>query len=213
MIELVAGCTPTPTASVAPAPDETIRNTQSAVTTPTLAPSPTAQPTARPLENVVGSHWEPADLHGDDINPFAAAYGDSGAVVVGATCVGPGETPDCTASAWRQVGNGDWRAATVEDAAGASIYEVVYSDRYVALGTRIEDDGAVVRALLWESADGRTWKLLGSFAIGDCSGEGPPCGHAEGLVVSANGLMIIRDVEAMGSKPFFGAYRSTNGMS
>jgi hypothetical protein len=210
-VSLVAGCaTPLPSAT----------QTLGTLATPPVAATdaPTAAPAAStigprptPRENVFGSDWRTVELGGDATDPRGAIYGDAGPVIVGATCVGPGDDPDCTAAAWRQAAAGTWRPAKVADAGGATIFDVAYSGNYVALGSRVEDGGTLVRAIIWESRDGAEWTVRGSVEIGDCSGEGPVCGHAEALTVTRDGLILIGDVYAAGSDPYHGALRSADG--
>jgi hypothetical protein len=167
------------------------------------------EPTAR--EHVFGSVWEPVEFGGDPLDARGAAYGKAGPVIVGASCVGPGDDPNCTAAAWHRTADGTWRPSSVEDAAGATIFEVAFSGEYVAVGTRIETGGNLVRAIVWESPDGTAWSVKGSVEIGDCSGEGPVCGHAERLTVTPGGLILLGDVYAAGRDPYLGALRSADG--
>jgi hypothetical protein len=192
---VLAACTPTPSAS-GPA------------TTP--GASPIASAAIAP--NVFGSNWARVEFGGKDVDARAAAYGRSGLVIVGAGCVGSGDSPECTAAAWHRTLDGVWKPSSVEDPAGATISDVVFAGRYVALGTRIEDQGLPVRAIIWTSDDGAAWTLVGSVEIGDCSGEGPPCGHAEQLTVTPGGLILIGDVYAAGRDAYSGALRSVDAM-
>lgn len=202
LLGFAAACTPVPSLTPSSAGDSVAATAVS--TAPTQQPTPITTPRATAVEGAFGSQWEPVELGTDDAAPHAAAYGGGGAVIVGATCVGSAEAPDCTAAAWRQDNDGGWSEASVEDAAGATMVEVVFRAHFVALGWRIERGGALVRALIWTSPDGRHWTLDRSVQIGDCSGEGPPCGHAAGLVVTQGGLIVLSDVYAAGDGGFTG---------
>ena len=210
VVGLAGACTPTVPSPTVPASGETPRSTPvTSFAPPTSTPIPS--PNATPVQGVFGSDWHAVDFGQDDADPRAAAYGEAGAVIVGATCEGSDEAQECTASAWHQGADGKWRKSSVGDAAGATMYEVVHTDRFVALGTRIEQGGRVVRALIWSSSDGAEWRLTGSAEIGDCSGEGPICGHAARLAATTTGLVILGDVYAAGDAGFFGALASTDG--
>ena len=208
VVGLCAGCVSSTPSAPASTANPTSREAAARTATPHASAPP---PSASPLDDVFGSDWETVELGSDNADPRAAVYGDAGPVIVGATCDGSVNPPDCTAAAWHLGTGGTWTSSTVEDAEGATIYEVVYSGNYIALGGRIEGDGQVVRAILWESADAAIWKVKGSVEIGDCSGEGPPCGHAERLTATPGGLIILGDVYAAGADPYYGALRSADG--
>src|ERR671920_84990 len=89
---LSAGCA----SSTPSVPASTTMPPNSQAPAPTLTPPSSApSPSASPLADVFGSDWVPVEFGGDNAHPWAAVFGDAGPVIVGATCKGPVDAPDC----------------------------------------------------------------------------------------------------------------------
>lgn len=139
--------------------------TSSPLTVPASSPTAKPSPTAPPL----GAVWTYVQLGAGEV--IDIAHGDVGFVAVGST----GCADDCpgSAAAWFSADGLAWSSVPIPEGNGVDLRTVATDgSTWYAAGDHFEPSG-LVTGHIWRSTDARTWKLIHSFDVGQCS-EGCP---------------------------------------
>ncbi|NJD27993.1 MAG: hypothetical protein FIA92_06805 [Chloroflexi bacterium] len=153
--------------------------------------TPSHGPSDVPGPAPIGATWELVETI-DDGEVLDVAKGPSGWVAGGwVKCPHPG-CRGAAAATWFSPDGISWTGGPISDGAGAPIVTVATDgDRWFAAGVGSEGDGdnARLKALIWRSAHGRDWRLVGSIPLG------PPSkgvGSVGQLVAGPSGVILTR---------------------
>jgi hypothetical protein len=186
-----------------PMPSESARPSGSEPTDAASTPNETSPPPTN-----IGTTWTALKGFPEAGHILDGARGDGGWVGVGLCTT----TIDCSdgpvaGALWSEDGS-EWQEGAVQDPGDTSwIDHVSWNGSYVAAGTQYRLGGTATSIVIWGSADGRSWDVLGRIRFGDC-GEG--CPSVGSIARSTSGAMVLTAAHHA-SGPGVGVYESRDG--